>query len=514
MFPSRDAQPGDGEPAAERAAVATLERPRTLTEFQAKVLIPTPRLAEPVVDHPVVDRTETDEDSGFSWFAHAVDWNPVDETQAGEVEEEAQGTEDPAPATLGTPAVEALAAQTSPLAQVLTRPERRNLRRPVLVGAAALTCVLTAGAGTTAALTKTVSLVVDGQQREVSTMSGTVAGALASAGVNVGDHDSLAPSESAGITDGSTIVVNRGRKLSLTIDGKQQVVWTTARTVDEAMAQLGLGTDGELRLSASRSREIPLDGLAVSGTTMVAVKVAVGGGVAESVTSTGETVSEVLADSGITVGPLDLVHPAPATPSLNGMTITVDRVVQSDRTETRPVKQPADKTVADATMEQGESRIVQAGSAGTVSVTVAVRSVNGEIVSEQDVKVVPGLAAKPRIIHIGTMAPDPAGPVAAAAAEKNFTYQGDQVFTHDTTFGVNWDGLAFCESTHNPRAVNANPSAGLPTYGLFQFDIPTWATVGGSGNPMDASPSEQLMRAKKLYQQRGLEPWACAYAAH
>ena len=62
--------------------------------------------------------------------------------------------------------------------------------------------------------------------------------------------------------------------------------------------------------------------------------------------------------------------------------------------------------------------------------------------------------------------------------------------------------------------MNANPSAGYPTYGLFQFDLPTWASVGGSGNPVDASPQEQLMRAKLLYQSRGLGPWACAYAAH
>ena len=87
------------------------------------------------------------------------------------------------------------------------------------------------------------------------------------------------------------------------------------------------------------------------------------------------------------------------------------------------------------------------------------------------------------------------------------------MFFDDTEFGVNWDGLANCESTHNPRRVNANPSAGLPTYGLFQFDLPTWASVGGSGNPIDATPEEQIMRAKLLYQMRGLEPWACAYAA-
>jgi hypothetical protein len=49
---------------------------------------------------------------------------------------------------------------------------------------------------------------------------------------------------------------------------------------------------------------------------------------------------------------------------------------------------------------------------------------------------------------------------------------------------------------------------------MFQFDLPTWASVGGSGNPIDASPQEQLMRAKLLYQSRGLEPWACRDAAH
>jgi hypothetical protein len=77
---------------------------------------------------------------------------------------------------------------------------------------------------------------------------------------------------------------------------------------------------------------------------------------------------------------------------------------------------------------------------------------------------------------------------------------------------VNWDGLAYCESTNNPHAVN-NPAGYLSTYGLFQFDLPTWASVGGSGNPGDASPEEQLTRAKLLYQSRGLEPWLCGYAA-
>ncbi|MEV0283848.1 transglycosylase family protein [Kribbella sp. NPDC050820] len=65
-----------------------------------------------------------------------------------------------------------------------------------------------------------------------------------------------------------------------------------------------------------------------------------------------------------------------------------------------------------------------------------------------------------------------------------------------------WRKVAECESGGNPRAVNP---AGY--YGLFQFDLQTWRSVGGSGNPAKASAAEQLMRAKKLYAQRGAQPW-------
>ncbi|TCN40213.1 LysM domain-containing protein [Kribbella orskensis] len=65
-----------------------------------------------------------------------------------------------------------------------------------------------------------------------------------------------------------------------------------------------------------------------------------------------------------------------------------------------------------------------------------------------------------------------------------------------------WRKVANCESGGNSRAVNP---AGY--YGLFQFDMRTWRSVGGSGSPAQASAGEQLMRAKMLYAQRGASPW-------
>jgi soluble lytic murein transglycosylase-like protein len=67
---------------------------------------------------------------------------------------------------------------------------------------------------------------------------------------------------------------------------------------------------------------------------------------------------------------------------------------------------------------------------------------------------------------------------------------------------LHWRGLARCESSNNPRAVNP---AGY--YGLYQFNVPTWHSVGGRGYPHRASVEEQTYRAQRLYMSRGRSPW-------
>lgn len=66
-----------------------------------------------------------------------------------------------------------------------------------------------------------------------------------------------------------------------------------------------------------------------------------------------------------------------------------------------------------------------------------------------------------------------------------------------------WAALRQCESSGNYQAVS--PS-GLYR-GAYQFDLGTWASVGGSGDPAQASPAEQDHRAQVLWSQWGPSPW-------
>lgn len=68
--------------------------------------------------------------------------------------------------------------------------------------------------------------------------------------------------------------------------------------------------------------------------------------------------------------------------------------------------------------------------------------------------------------------------------------------------GGTLDAIARCESGGNPSTDTGNGF-----YGKYQFTLSTWQSVGGSGNPAQASEAEQDQRAARLYAQAGPRPW-------
>ena len=65
------------------------------------------------------------------------------------------------------------------------------------------------------------------------------------------------------------------------------------------------------------------------------------------------------------------------------------------------------------------------------------------------------------------------------------------------------EAIAACESGGDPTVVSSDGSY----RGKYQFSFSTWETVGGSGDPAEASEAEQDYRAALLYSRSGSSPW-------
>ncbi len=153
--------------------------------------------------------------------------------------------------------------------------------------------------------------------------------------------------------------------------------------------------------------------------------------------------------------------------------VVKERTTKRQRVRAGTVEVPTTK------LKPGRRKVVREGRPGLRKV-VAVKTLhNGEPAKYRVVKRKLVKDPRPRRVLVGRKA------YAVAGAD-----------------GLNWGALANCESGGNPKAVNP---AGY--YGLYQFDLGTWRSVGGSGVPTAASAGEQTYRAKLLYKQRGRSPW-------
>lgn len=109
-----------------------------------------------------------------------------------------------------------------------------------LIVGALLTVLAFAGSYAVSAV-KTVTLAIDGTELRVTTMKSRVIDIVQENGFSVDERDDLYPAGDVVVHDAAKIVLRRSRPLQISLDGQSaKQVWTTASTVDEALAQLSM----------------------------------------------------------------------------------------------------------------------------------------------------------------------------------------------------------------------------------------------------------------------------------
>ncbi len=109
----------------------------------------------------------------------------------------------------------------------------------------------------------------------------------------------------------------------------------------------------------------------------------------------------------------------------------------------------------------------------------------------------------PRDVPVNTQFAPPAQPAATAySAPGPRATQPAPAAAYYASNGSVWDRIAACESGDN-WAINT----GNGYYGGLQFTLGSWAAVGGSGLPSNASRDEQIMRGQMLQARQGWGAW-------
>jgi uncharacterized protein YabE (DUF348 family) len=332
---------------------------------------------------------------------------------------------------------------------------------------------------------KTVTVSVDGETQEVRSFARTVDDVLDNADIAYSSKDDVVPAPDESVGEGEKITVRYARLLTLTLDGQQRDVWVTARSVDEALRQLGVRAEGAF-LSVSRTRSIPRNGLALEVRLPKSVTI-VADGTQRPIATTAVTVKEALDQAGVALGSTDSVAPAAGERLVDGATIKVTRI-RTEREE-RTVELPYETTrTDDPALASGTERVTQRGRVGLKTQVFDVSYADGERSAETLVSERTTREPVAQVVSVGT-GPQPATSGGGSAPA--------------TSDGLNWAALAQCESGGDPTAVSSSGRY----YGLYQFSVSTWESVGGTGLPSQATPQEQTYRAQLLLERSGVGQW-------
>lgn len=356
-----------------------------------------------------------------------------------------------------------------------------NSRKVLSVTVAAVVLAVAAVTWGYSSMTTEVRLSVDGKERTVTTMGDTVGDVLRDEGIEVSERDVVQPSVDSQVEAGDRIAIRYSRPIELTVDGVTSTHWVIATDVEGALSEIGT-VDADSRLSTSRGTDIDRGGAEIDVVTPKQLTFVLAGQEPVTREVPALTVEDALAEVGVELDEHDRVRPERGTPLAEGDRIVFVDIEKRERSVTGEVVEAPVQKVSDASLYQGQSKVVTEGVPGARDVTYEVTVRNGKVVR--------------RVVLTATVTRQPTAEVVKVGT-KPVIESGNTV----------WDRLAQCES-----GGNWHINTGNGYYGGLQFNLGTWRSNGGTGYPHQASREEQIRVATRLRDAAGgYGPWpGCA----
>ena len=207
--------------------------------------------------------------------------------------------------------------------------------------------------------------------------------------------------------------------------------------------------------------------------------------------------------------------------------VSVTPSTQKVTTETVDATDPHGSVQQESSdLPEGETKVVTPGVDGVVRTTYEVTTVGGKEVSRTPVAqvVVTQKVDEVVLVGTGTAKKQESKPDQSQSQEQSQAQSQGQAPAPSQSAGGSasggsagatgggagddgvWARLAQCESGGNPATNTGNGF-----YGMYQFTLETWQSLGGTGYPHEADAATQTAMAKKLQAQAGWGQWpGCA----
>ncbi len=345
----------------------------------------------------------------------------------------------------------------------------------------AVLLVLAGGTAAYGALSKTVTVDLDGKADTVRTFSDSVTGVLASKDVKLNPDDKLNVAKSGGVTDGDTIKVDFAKPVTVAVDGAAREGTVHDNTVGDVLNRFDVKPAENAYVSVSRSARVPRGGMdiIVSNPKKITVKA---DGETKKITSSAPRVEDALKEADVRLDKNDEVDPGRGALVGQSDKLKVTRIEMIDKTETVDVDPPIEYK-DDADMEKGTTKVLEAGKQGKARQDVLITMADGK--------------KRNRLVLTSEELEKPVKQVIARGTAEAPSVASNSV----------WDKIAQCES-----GGNWHINTGNGYYGGLQFSAATWHSVGGPGLPHQNSRETQIKYAKILQQRSGWGQWGCAHA--
>ncbi|MDQ0158439.1 G5 and 3D domain-containing protein [Alkalibacillus salilacus] len=291
-----------------------------------------------------------------------------------------------------------------------------------------------------------VSVSINGEEETVHSTAETVEELLTEIDLEVGKHDELSKSLDAPVEDGMELTYNETDEVIVTIGNKSNHYYTTEDNVQNFLNDEGIELSENDQMSVSAQDDIRNNmHIAINKALEVTIN---DGGEKQTAHVPNQTVENLLNKQGITLDDNDRINVDPAEKVKDNQTIEIVRVSTEYETVEKDVPHETE-TREDDSILQGESEVVQSGQDGKKVEEYKITKENGEEVSRELVDEEIVEESENRVVAKGTKQPTQ---TAQSSSESSDVQQvsessgGFQTFT-STKYTANCSGCSGVTAT-------------------------------------------------------------------